>query len=149
MRKTGLYGYTSEVNIEYPKAGDLLQMANNVPKKIKDLKYKKSTTNGNYFGAFQVILSNGMSSPVFNCTKTNDQDMQSFNIPDYSLVKRVNGTKVYGSDWLCCLIFSKRDGTQIAKVETETGKPYGPEFGLNDSEEIIGIYGNKYDIGYS
>ena len=72
MRKTGLYGYDTGVNTEYPKAGDLLHMVNNIPKKIKDLKYKKSTTNGIRFGAFQVILSNGMVSPVFNCTKTND-----------------------------------------------------------------------------
>ncbi len=40
-------------------------------------------------------------------------------------------------------MFSKRDGTQIAKVETEIGKPYGPEFVIADSEEIIGIYGYK------
>ena len=65
MRKTGLYGSTSiGVNIEWPTASDLLQMAKNMPNKIKDLKHKKST-NPNYFGAFQVILSNGMSSPVF------------------------------------------------------------------------------------
>ncbi len=74
--------------------------------------------------------------------------MQSFNVPDYSLVKRVNGTKVYGSYSLCCLILSKADGTQIAKVEMETGKPYGPEFVLNASEEIIGIYGLKDDNIY-
>ena len=72
--------------------------------------------------------------------------MQSFNVPDYSLVKRVNGTKVFGDDRLCCLILSKADGTQIAKVETQAGKPYGPEFVLNASEEIIGIYGYNDDF---
>ena len=30
----------------------------------------------------------------------------------------------------------------------ETGKPYGPEFVLNASEEIIGIYGEKNDDIY-
>jgi hypothetical protein len=40
-------------------------------------------------------------------------------------------------------MFSKRDGTQIAKVEIESGYPYGPEFVIADSEEIIGIYGYK------
>ena len=96
MRKTSLYGKdtncSSRVRIEWPKANDLLQMANNIPTKISDLKHKISTTHPNFFGAFQVILSNGMSSPAFNVSGNNDQGMQSSNITDYSLVKRVNGT---------------------------------------------------------
>ena len=64
--------------------------------------------------------------------------MQSFNIPDFSLVKRVNGTK---GDYLRCLMFSKKYGTQIEKVETQEGKPYGTETVIGVSEEIIGIYG--------
>ena len=119
MRKTGLYGKsTSGPYIEWPTASDLLQMVKNIPNKIKDLKHKKST-NPDYFGAFQVILSNGMSSPVFTVSGTNDQDMQSCNIPDFSLVKKVNGTKQ--GEFLRCLLFSKNDGTQIAKVEMEAG----------------------------
>ncbi len=85
-----------------------------------------------------MVLSNGESSAVFTAPGTNDQDMLSFNIPDYSQVKRVNGTK---QGWnLVGLIFSKRDGTQIDKVETYS-KPYGAEFVLDDAEEIIGIFG--------
>jgi hypothetical protein len=66
--------------------------------------------------------------------------MQSLPISDYSLVKRVNGTKP-GSYILRCLIFSKKDGTQLAKVEKETGKAFDTDFKIEDSEEIIGIYG--------
>ncbi len=71
IRKTDLYGMYKSVNIEWPTVGDLLQMANSIPFKMIGLKYKKSTTNTNRFGAFQVILSNGMSSPVFNSKNTN------------------------------------------------------------------------------
>ena len=60
MRKTGLYGVDTNVNIEWPTASDLLQMAKNIPFKIRDLKFKKSTAYNQLFGAFQVILSNGM-----------------------------------------------------------------------------------------
>ena len=88
-----------------------------------------------------MVLSNGVSSAVFTAPGTNDQDMLSFNIPDYSQVKRVNGTK-QGLN-LCCLIFSKKDGTQIEKVETNTNGSYGKEFVLDDAEEIIGIFGIK------
>ncbi len=93
MRKTGMYGYGNDVNIEWPTVVDLMKMANGNPFKIKDLKYQGAVhARGNCFGAFQVILSNGMSSPVFNSRNTKGQEMQSFNVPDYSLVKRVHGT---------------------------------------------------------
>jgi hypothetical protein len=38
-------------------------------------------------------------------------------------------------------MLSKKDGTQLAKVETRAGKPYDTDFKIEDSEEIIGIYG--------
>jgi hypothetical protein len=72
--------------------------------------------------------------------------LQSCNIPNSSLVKRVNGSKQISGKCLRCLIFSKKDGTQIAKVEMEAGKPYDTDFLIGDSEEIIGIYG--YEDGY-
>ena len=71
IRKTSLYGHNKSVNIEWPTVGDLLQMANSIPFKMIGLKYQKSTTHSKFFGAFQVILSNGMSSPVFNSKNTN------------------------------------------------------------------------------
>ena len=61
MRKTGLFGYSSSVNIEWPTAKDLMDMLKNIPTKITDLKYQKSTWgSGTRFGAFQVTLSNGV-----------------------------------------------------------------------------------------
>jgi hypothetical protein len=38
-------------------------------------------------------------------------------------------------------MFSTKDDTQLAKVETGAGKPYDTDFKIEDSEEIIGIYG--------
>jgi hypothetical protein len=40
-------------------------------------------------------------------------------------------------------MFSTKDGTQLAKVETFDGLPYDKDFKIEDSEEIIGIYGNE------
>jgi hypothetical protein len=64
-------------------------------------------------------------------------------IKDYSQVKRVNGTKQqYGGKYsISCLIFSTKDGTQLAKVEKIAGIPYQGDFKIKHSEEIIGIYG--------
>jgi hypothetical protein len=41
-------------------------------------------------------------------------------------------------------MFSTKDGTQLAKVETEAGVPYDTDFKIEDYEEIIGIYGEEY-----
>ena len=61
MRKTGLFGYDGDVIIEWPTAKDLMEMLKNIPTKITDLKYQKSTFHsGNFFGALKVTLSNGI-----------------------------------------------------------------------------------------
>jgi hypothetical protein len=65
-------------------------------------------------------------------------------IKDFSQVKRVNGTKQNGGNVIYCLIFSTKDGTELAKVETSAGKPYDADFKIEDFEEIIGIYGHEY-----
>ncbi len=62
-----------------------------------------------------MVLSNGVCSPVFTGKGENDQNMQSVNIQDYAIVKRVNGSK--GTS-IHKLSFKKKDGTQITKVET-------------------------------
>ncbi len=75
MRKTGLYGYDSEVNFEWPKVEDLKKMVKNLPTGIKYLKYQRCTMNTEYFGAFQLTLSNGLESPIFNASGTNGKDL--------------------------------------------------------------------------
>ena len=68
--------------------------------------------------------------------------MQSFNIPDFAMVKRVNGSKSNGT--IHKLSFKKKDGTEITKVETPWNvNPYGQESVIADDEEIIGVFGTK------
>ncbi len=94
MRNTPCHGYNGySVNFQFPTAQELLQMLkDNIAIKLKDLKYKQNTTSSSFFGGFQVILSNGVASPVFTATGQDAQGLQSFAIPDYSQVKRINGT---------------------------------------------------------
>ena len=93
-----------------------------------------------------MILSNGAASPVFTSQGENDEGMQSFNIPDYSLVKSVNGSS---SGWpVHKLSFKKKDGTEITMVETDTRYPYGQESEIADDEEIIGVFGTKNRENY-
>jgi hypothetical protein len=80
---------------------------------------------------------------VFTGKGENDQGLQPFAISDFADVKRVKGKKLEISTSLNKLCFSKKDGTEIAKVELTNESVYGPEFVLDDSEEIIGIFGTK------
>ena len=42
-------------------------------------------------------------------------------------------------------MFVTKDGTELVKVETYADKPYYTDFKIEDSEEIIGIYGHEQD----
>ena len=88
-----------------------------------------------------MVLSNGVCSPVFTGKGENDQNMQSVNIQDYAIVKRVNGSI---SNCIHKLSFKKKDGTEITKVETGWNRnPYGEDSVIADDEEIIGVFGTK------
>ena len=66
MRKTVCFGRnTNTVDFEWPKPSDLRKMSKKTLIKLAKLNYKISFTQTNRFGAFQVVLSNGESSPVF------------------------------------------------------------------------------------
>jgi hypothetical protein len=147
MRNTECWGHKSHaVNFSWPPAQDLLQMLKSTPSiKVKDLKYKKRSNNNSWFGGFQLILSNGTSSPVFLASGQDATNLQSFGVADYSVVKKIKGS--YNSNDLSKLNFAKRDGSEIAKVEL-CDLPYGPESVLDDDEEIIGIFGTQQDRTY-
>jgi len=56
MRRTDCYGANPEsIDFEWPKPADLLQMANKIQIKIKNLNYRKSS-NGFCFSAIQIEL---------------------------------------------------------------------------------------------
>jgi hypothetical protein len=77
---------------------------------------------------------------VFTATGQDAQGLQSFAIPDYSQVKRINGTAY--SWWLGRLSFGKKDGSRITQVEFNSFD-LEPETEIADDEEIIGVYGTK------
>ena len=60
--------------------------------KVVDLKFKLKSDHPIWFGGFQLILSNGTSSPVFTAKGQDETNLQSFPIADYSAVKRIKGS---------------------------------------------------------
>ena len=72
MRKTGCFGWnTYSIDFEWPTVNDLMQMPKNISIKLAALKHKNYGCSDG-FGAFQVVLSNGISSPVFTAKGLND-----------------------------------------------------------------------------
>ena len=67
IRKTGYFGCNQcPIYFEWPTANDLLNMPKNISIKLAELKHKiYSHSNADAFGAFKVILSNGISLPIF------------------------------------------------------------------------------------
>jgi hypothetical protein len=67
IRKTECWGKNNfALNFEWPTKQELLEMLkSSLNIKVADLKYKIKSNNNARFGAFQLILSNGKSSPVF------------------------------------------------------------------------------------
>jgi hypothetical protein len=59
---------------------------------------------------------------------------------EYGLVKRIKGSQ--GGNGVHKLCFGKEDGSEILKIELDNLDKYGSEFVLEQSEEIIGIFGN-------
>jgi hypothetical protein len=65
MRKSVCFGRNSNPeDFEWPKPSDLRKMSKKTLIKLAKLNYNIDST-GRRFGAFQVVLSNGESSPVF------------------------------------------------------------------------------------
>ncbi len=91
---------------------------------------------------------------MFAAKGDDGQGLHSFDIQDFSTVKRVKGTLLQGSKVIRKLSFSKKDGTNITEVSLGEGKPFGPESILSDDEEIIGVFGTKdidhriYQLGF-
>jgi hypothetical protein len=72
MRKTECFGWNSfPINFEWPTEKDLLQMPKNNSFKLAELKYKPYS-GSSAFGAFQIIFSDGASSPVFTAKGESD-----------------------------------------------------------------------------
>ena len=66
-------------------------------------------------------------------------------IKDYSQVKRINGARQGIIGPITYLILSTKNGTKLAKIETSGGDTEDTDFNIEDSEEIIGIYGHESD----
>ena len=81
---------------------------------------------------------------MFTAKGINDQNLLTFAIPDYSVVKVLKGTEqgANSGNWLHKLKFKDIDRKTITKVEPADKKPYA-EIIIDNSEKIIGIYGTK------
>ena len=140
MRKLPKMGNKHEkIDFEWPKREDLLEMLKERQSfKVKSFSFKKCTPSCTRFGAIQVNLTNGKSSPVFTAVDQSPSGLKTINIPDSSLIRKVVGRSID----IGRVEFYDDKGKFIACLKTDYSGSYESGTGtLNEGEEIIGLYG--------
>ena len=121
------------------------------PIQVAKLRWKKNSNNSSYFGAIQVVLSNGVESPVFLGQTQTAQDM--IEVPITPAIRKIRGTQ--NGTWLYQIIFQSKEGQELQKMESYVTNKFASDQVLADGEEIIGVYGTKdqhesgfYSLGF-
>ena len=66
LREVPVFGYNTQLpDFKWPTASDLLKMPTHTAIHVSKLRWKKSSRDNERFGAIQVVLSNGVESPLF------------------------------------------------------------------------------------
>lgn len=77
-------------DFKWPSTFELLEMPRDKPIEIAKLRWKKSSQNSNYFGAIQVVLTNGIKSPVFLANGEKAENLIEVAISPQ--IRRIKGT---------------------------------------------------------
>ena len=110
------------------------------PIQVAKLRWKK---NSSYFGAIQVVLSNGVESPVFLGKTQTAQDM--IEVPITPAIRKIRGS--INSNYIYQIIFQSKEGQELQKMESSASNNFASDQVLADGEEIIGVYGTKDQHG--
>ena len=109
------------------------------PIQVAKLRWKKNSNSNAYFGAIQVVLSNGVESPVFLGKTQTAQDM--IEVPITPAIRKIRGS--INNYWLFQVIFQSKEGQELQKMESYAHNKFASDQLLADGEEIIGVYGTK------
>ena len=109
-------------------------MPKDQPIRAEGLKWK---ANGTILSGIQVILSNGVSSPLFLAKDQNSDNLQEIKIN--SDITKIRGT--YNSTPMYSVHFLAKNGGEISKMQP--GTTTNIDIDLGEGEEIIGVYGIK------
>lgn len=149
-RKLPLFGNEKEkVDFTWPTQDELLKFPADKPIQETKLKWKASQAALQCLGGFQIILSNGLSSPAFMHSSTNSTNMNEVVLTNN--IKKLGGTK--GDLGIREVIFQDAEGKNIGRIFTANSN-FGPDQELEEGEEIVGIYGNNtgpsgcYSLGF-
>ena len=118
-------------------------MPKDQPIRAEVLKWKVSNACGSYFGGIQVILSNGVASPLFLAKDQNSDNLQEIKINSDNT--QIRGT--YNSTILLSVHFLAKNGGEISKILPNTSTT-NIDIDLAEGEEIIGVYGIKDQAQY-
>jgi len=86
------------------------------PIQVAKLRWKKNSIIDYYFGAIQVVLSNGFESPVFLGKNQTSENM--IEVPITPAIRKIRGTNNNYS--ISQIVFKANDGAEISKMESLT-----------------------------
>ena len=109
------------------------------PIQVAKLRWKKNTSDARFFGAIQVVLSNGVESPVFLGKTQNTQDMIEVLITPS--IRKIRGTN--NANWLYQIIFQSKEGQELQRMESYASNQFANDQVLAEGQEILGVYGTK------
>lgn len=68
-------------------------MPKDKPIKVQSIQYKPCKQYNYLFGAIQVTLSNGVSSPVFTARQQDDSNFKTVNITNSAQIRRISARR--------------------------------------------------------
>ena len=113
------------------------------PIQVAKLRWKKNSSSNSYFGAIQVVLSNGVESPVILGKTQTAQDM--IEVPITPAIKKIRGS--INSNWLYQIIFQSKEGQELQRMESTANNQFASDQVLAEGQEILGVYGTKDQHG--
>ena len=119
-------------------------MPTDQPVQVVKLRWKKSSYC-DCFGAIQVVLSNGIESPVFLAENQTADNLTEVPINACNIA-RIRGTN--NNNWLYEIVLQDKDGLTQALMQAKASGQFGADQLLMEGEQIVGVHGSKNRNNY-
>jgi hypothetical protein len=142
MRKLKHFGSSVEAaDFEWPKQEDMLRMPAGKPIRVVGFNWKKSDSDGKAIAGVQVILANGVTSPLFLARGATSENIERVNITADQRIKRIKGQQGAHSNFNEVYFYDSNNNLITQMVASKSGQY--DTLVLEDGDEILGVYGTK------
>ena len=112
--------------------------------KLVGFNWKKCDSDKKNIAAIQVILSNGITSPLFLARNATTSNIERVNITNKQRIEKIKGQQGMNGS-VSEVYFYEKDGSLITQMVADVVGGYDLAT-LDEGEEIVGVYGTKNKI---